>query len=74
MPNDLTAQIFAVLRGSWRYRWHALGVAWLICLLGWSVVWLMPNTYESRAGRDVKMSLGLAERVADLGPQRLQLQ
>jgi len=37
------------LRGAWRYRWHALGVAWLVCALGWLVIYLTPDTYEARA-------------------------
>ncbi len=37
------------LRGAWRYRWHALGVAWVLCALGWLLVYLTPDTYEARA-------------------------
>ena len=33
----------------WHRRWIALGVAWGVCLLGWVVVALMPNSYESHA-------------------------
>jgi uncharacterized protein involved in exopolysaccharide biosynthesis len=33
----------------WNRRWLALAVAWAVCLLGWLVVAMIPNTYESRA-------------------------
>ena len=33
----------------WNRRWLALGIAWAICLLGWLVVALIPNSYESKA-------------------------
>jgi polysaccharide chain length determinant protein (PEP-CTERM system associated) len=33
----------------WRNRWIALLLAWAICGLGWSGVYLMPNIYEASA-------------------------
>ena len=41
--------VLAELRSAWRYRWHALAVAWTVCLLGWLAVYLMPDVYEARA-------------------------
>ena len=41
--------VLAELRSAWRYRWHALAVAWAVCLLGWLVVYLTPDVYEARA-------------------------
>jgi polysaccharide chain length determinant protein (PEP-CTERM system associated) len=35
------------LYGVWRYRWWALIVAWLVAVIGWTVVSIIPNTYES---------------------------
>ncbi len=32
-----------------RFRWQAIGLAWLLALAGWVVVWMMPNRYESSA-------------------------
>ena len=37
------------LRGAWRFRRYALGVAWGICLLGWAAVLVIPDSYEARA-------------------------
>jgi protein tyrosine kinase modulator len=36
-------------RPVWRYRWYAIAVAWVFCLLGWSYVLHLPNIYESKA-------------------------
>ena len=36
-------------RTLWRRRWHAMAVAWLFCLLGWSYVAYMPNVYQGTA-------------------------
>ena len=33
----------------WRYRWPAVLFAWLICAIGWTMVFLMPNIYEANA-------------------------
>lgn len=37
------------LRSAWRYRWLAMGGAWVCALVGWLVVMLSPNVYESSA-------------------------
>ncbi len=37
------------LFAAWRRRWWALGIAWIICLVGWVVVYQLPNTYEVTA-------------------------
>jgi polysaccharide chain length determinant protein (PEP-CTERM system associated) len=41
--------IFQYARDIWRRRWYAVGVAWVICLLGWVAVSRMPDVYESNA-------------------------
>src|SRR5574337_49214 len=35
--------------GAWRRRWIALGMAWLICLLGWVAILGMPRHYVASA-------------------------
>jgi uncharacterized protein involved in exopolysaccharide biosynthesis len=37
------------LRGVWRFRWTAMLVAWVVCLLGWLIVLVMPDTYSAWA-------------------------
>jgi len=37
------------LRGALRYRWRAIAIAWATCLVGWAVVMVLPNVYESNA-------------------------
>src|SRR5215470_16037040 len=41
--------ILEQLRGIWRFRWTAMLVAWLVCLLGWTVVLALPDTYSAWA-------------------------
>ena len=45
----LVRQIITELRGAWRYRWPAIGLAWLVSLIGWAAVFALPNQYEATA-------------------------
>ena len=58
--------VLAELRSAWRYRWHALAVAWAVCLLGWLVVYLMPDVYEARARFYLDTTSALEPFVKDL--------
>ncbi|MEO1014165.1 MAG: XrtA system polysaccharide chain length determinant [Pseudomonadota bacterium] len=35
--------------GLWRRRWIVAGVAWLVALAIWFLIWLIPDKFESRA-------------------------
>ena len=45
--NDALKQLLSYLRGMWRYRWYAVGVAWAICIIGWIVVSRIPDYYSA---------------------------
>jgi len=45
--NELYAQFLFILNAIWQRRFHALTVAWLVCIAGWVVVVIKPNTYTS---------------------------
>jgi polysaccharide chain length determinant protein (PEP-CTERM system associated) len=47
--RSLFEQSYPLLRKAWPYRWPAVGVAWLVCVVGWTTVALLPNLYESSA-------------------------
>lgn len=53
--NNIYDEILIALHSVWNRRWLALAVAWSICALGWLVVALIPNSYESRARIFVQM-------------------
>jgi polysaccharide chain length determinant protein (PEP-CTERM system associated) len=44
----LLAQALLFLRGTWRYRWQALALSWLLALAGWAVVATLPDRFEAR--------------------------
>jgi len=47
--QEALAQIFTYALGVWRYRWLALATAWVVALVGWVVVWQMPESYVANA-------------------------
>src|SRR5271168_3399671 len=41
--------IFDEVRGAWRFRWFALVSAIVVALIGWAVVFALPDRYEANA-------------------------
>ena len=41
-------EIYGYLHGFWRYRWSALLIAWVIGVIGWLVVYALPDQYEAK--------------------------
>ena len=47
--NELLTQIFGYLHGMWRFRWSALVIAWIVALLGWPIVFSLPDQFSAKA-------------------------
>jgi polysaccharide chain length determinant protein (PEP-CTERM system associated) len=41
--------VFDEVRGAWRFRWVALITAFIVALVGWAVVFALPDRYEADA-------------------------
>jgi len=54
------------LKGAWRFRRYAVAIAWGVCLLGWLVVYLIPESYESRARVNVDTRTALKPLLQDI--------
>ena len=52
--DSVLQQVRATLYGMWRKRWFGLAALWLVCLIGWIAVSLIPNSYQSTARVYVK--------------------
>lgn len=46
--KEVITEIMVILRGAWRYRWHAVVTAWVVAVLGWTGVQMIPDKYQSR--------------------------
>lgn len=47
--HELFELLIRHARGIWRYRWYMMLVTWLVCLVGWAVVYRLPNQYLAKA-------------------------
>ena len=47
--KDQLILIYSYLHGTWRYRWSALVISWIVALLGWAVVYALPSQYTAQA-------------------------
>src|ERR1700734_886203 len=48
----MTPEIIKLLdaaRGTWRFRWYALATAFAVAVIGWVVVFSLPDRYEADA-------------------------
>ncbi len=53
--NNIFDEFRSAVYSVWHRKWLALAVAWVVCLLGWLVVGMIPNSYESKARIYVKL-------------------
>jgi polysaccharide chain length determinant protein (PEP-CTERM system associated) len=61
--NGLYDELRLAIHSIWNRRWLALAIAWAVCLVGWLVVALIPNAYESKARIMIRTESLLNERV-----------
>jgi polysaccharide chain length determinant protein (PEP-CTERM system associated) len=47
--NEIIFKVKNYIRSAWRFRWLAISVSWAIAILGWTVVFVLPDKYESEA-------------------------
>lgn len=64
--REMVGHFHAYARGMSRFRWAALGTAWVVALVGWTVVYGIPDTYEARARIYVDTESVLREVVGNL--------
>lgn len=47
--NELLQNLLLEARAAWRYRWHALIIAWCLMIVGAALVFSLPNQYGASA-------------------------
>lgn len=47
--QELIQQVLTEIRSAWRFRWWAMVTAWIICIVGWSAVFFLPDQFEGEA-------------------------
>ena len=46
---ELTAVILGFLKAIGKYRWYAVVISWVVAIVGWTVVYKLPNDYQASA-------------------------
>lgn len=59
-------QLLEQLRGAWRFRWTGLAVAWVVCIVGWLITFLVPDRYEASARVFVDTETALSQATRDI--------
>ena len=72
--NQVFSELQSALHAVWHRRWIVLGVAWAISILGWLVVALIPNSYESQARIFVELDDVLTEQIGIAGGGEKEIQ
>lgn len=47
--HELYQNLLITFYALWRRRWYGLAIAYVVCLIGWIVVAMIPNSYRSQA-------------------------
>ncbi len=47
--DQVIQQVLAYIKATWYRRWWGVGVAWLVCIIGWTWVMFLPDRYEASA-------------------------
>ncbi len=71
--NEIFQEVRTALYSVWHRRWLALAVTWGVCLLGWLVVAMIPNSYESKARIYVDVDDVLSEQLGIAGDGREEI-
>jgi polysaccharide chain length determinant protein (PEP-CTERM system associated) len=64
--DDTIKKLVNELRSAWRFRWQALGVAWLVCIVGWAITFMLPDQFEAEARFFVDTSTRLDEVISGI--------
>lgn len=47
--DQVLQQILGYAKAAWRRRWWGVAVAWLVCIVGWTWVMIIPDRYQASA-------------------------
>ena len=67
--HEVFDQVLSYLKASWRYRWYAVILAWSLSMIGWAVVYRLPDQYEASARVHVDTQSILRPLLAGLAVQ-----
>ena len=66
--NEQLTQIYGYLHGMWRYRWSALIIAWVVAIIGWPLVFSLPDQFKAKTVVFIDTSSALRPLLKGLAP------
>jgi polysaccharide chain length determinant protein (PEP-CTERM system associated) len=67
--NEQLILIYGYLHGMWRYRWSALAIAWVVAIIGWPVVFALPDQYSAKSVIYIDTSSVMKPLLKGLAPE-----
>jgi polysaccharide chain length determinant protein (PEP-CTERM system associated) len=64
--HELLERVLEQLRDGWRFRWYGLLVAWVICVVGWALVYGLPNVYKVNSKVQIDTTSVIRPLIKDL--------
>ena len=71
--NEVFDELRSALYSAWARKWLVLGVAWGVCLLGWLVVAMIPNSYEAKSRIFIQLDDVLAQQIGIAGSDKTDI-
>ena len=71
--NEVFDEVRSALYSAWARKWLVLGVAWGVCLLGWLVVAMIPNSYEAKSKIFIQLDDVLAQQIGIAGSDKTDI-
>ncbi len=68
--NSYLDKLLDEVRGAWRFRWLAFGIALTLALAGWLLVFMLPDRYEAHASVLVDTRTALKPALENLATQQ----
>lgn len=68
--NEILQRVTDEARSAWRFRWLGMGVAAVVAIVGWIVVFALPDRYEARASVFVDTRTALKPVLKDLAVEQ----
>jgi len=72
--HSIYDELIAAWHSIWHRRWLGLAVAWAVCLIGWLVVALIPNSYQSHSRIFVQLDDALEEQLKLAGGRKRDIE
>ncbi|MBV8665085.1 MAG: chain length-determining protein [Burkholderiaceae bacterium] len=47
--TEILTLLVNILRGIRKYRWYAVAISWIVAIVGWAVVYVLPDDYQASA-------------------------